>query len=311
MSSTPAAPSQPTSQPTGHPDRRAAPTRLVVAVGVLAASLVATVGGVAILARRVADLRAANDELAAQVATVSTRQRTARRAMAEMSSSTGLMQGELAGLDQDVDDLTTAMRDLDAAFAEQSERSIDVGAVAKRVLRSVVVIECPGSLGSGFAVETGTGDTATTTVLTNHHVVRGCTDGEGIVARRATTTFETVLVTWDAEHDLAQLEIDADLPRLTIGETPEVGDQVVAVGAPLGLEESVTQGIVSKIDGALLQTDTSINPGNSGGPLVDRHGEVVGITTMTAADKGLGVSIEGISWAVRMRVACATVLACA
>lgn len=142
-------------------------------------------------------------------------------------------------------------------------------------------------------------------VLTNYHVVAQATslvvrlsDGRAITA--------TDIVGVDPATDLAVIKIDADnLSAAPWGdsEAMEVGDWVLAIGNPFGLDRSVTFGIISAkgrrglVDGSLyqdfLQTDAAVNPGNSGGPLVNLSGQVIGINTAI-----LGQSYQGISFAI-------------
>jgi len=154
-----------------------------------------------------------------------------------------------------------------------------------------------GGLGSGF-IFASDGQ-----ILTNAHVVDR--------AKRIHVTladgrkFAAGLVGSDPEVDVAVLRIGADhLPVAELGRTPlRVGQLVIAVGNPYGLNWTVTAGVVSALGRTLdvpgsrkmvnlIQTDTSINPGNSGGPLVDSAGRVVGITTaMLPMAHGLGFSV--------------------
>src|SRR6266699_1879973 len=170
---------------------------------------------------------------------------------------------------------------------------IDIEREGGRFARS----EFGGGLGSGF-IFASDGQ-----ILTNAHVVSG--------ARRIRVTladgrtFDAGLVGADTEVDVAILRIGADhLPVAELGRVPlKVGQLVIAVGNPYGLNWTVTAGVVSAlgrdldVPGSrkmtnLIQTDTSINPGNSGGPLVDSLGRVVGITTaMMPMAQGLGFSI--------------------
>ncbi|MFD1120795.1 S1C family serine protease, partial [Sphaerisporangium aureirubrum] len=173
--------------------------------------------------------------------------------------------------------------------------------VAARVLPSVVSIEAAGGTGSGFVID------AAGHILTNAHVVSGGTrvtavlhDGRRVTAR---------VVGSEPDDDLAVLEVDG-APGLTpavLGRSRDVavGDQVLAVGSPLGLSGTVTSGIVSAVgrlvplsNGRLraVQTDASINPGNSGGPLVNARGEVIGVNTAILSRRG-GGSI-GIGFAI-------------
>ena len=114
-------------------------------------------------------------------------------------------------------------------------------------------------------------------------------------------SFPATIVGTATSIDLAVLKIDATVPFLTFANDADVkvGEKVIAVGSPLGLSFSVTQGIISavnrKIDGTgigYVQTDVSINPGNSGGPLVNNQKKIIGINTLKISDtEGLGFAI--------------------
>ncbi len=153
--------------------------------------------------------------------------------------------------------------------------------------------------GSGFLVEPDG------VILTNNHVVDGA--GQVLVHLQDGRTFPSKEVKTDPKTDLAIVRIDAPkpLPYLELGdsEAMEIGDRVLAVGAPFGLAGSVTAGIVSakgrhvqmNMYEDFLQTDAAINPGNSGGPLVNLHGQVIGINTMikthSGGSQGVGLAI--------------------
>jgi len=139
-------------------------------------------------------------------------------------------------------------------------------------------------------------------IITNNHVVE---DADKIkVKLKDEREFEAKVIGRDPQTDLALIKIDAkgDLPVASLGRSAElkVGEWVVAVGSPFGLEQTVTAGIVSAKGRAIgsgpyddfIQTDASINPGNSGGPLVNLNGEVVGINTaIIAHGQGIGFAI--------------------
>ncbi|MGO9371481.1 MAG: trypsin-like peptidase domain-containing protein, partial [Syntrophobacteraceae bacterium] len=126
-------------------------------------------------------------------------------------------------------------------------------------------------------------------ILTNNHVVEGAKEVE--VTLNNGKEFKAQIVGRDPKTDLAIVKIDArkSLPAANIGDSNSlrVGDWVLAIGNPFGLNQTVTSGIVSakgRVIGAgpyddFIQTDASINPGNSGGPLFNMRGEVVGINT--------------------------------
>lgn len=147
------------------------------------------------------------------------------------------------------------------------------------------------SVGSGFIIhESGF-------VVTNAHVVGRTTDVKVIFADKRTEPATVVSI--DPKHDLAVLKIDAPtpLPHLRLGRSDDimVGETVIAIGNPLGLQHSVTSGIVSAIDRelrfsrdvvytGLIQTDAAINQGNSGGPLLNINGELIGINSAIRGD---------------------------
>jgi serine protease Do len=149
-------------------------------------------------------------------------------------------------------------------------------------------------LGSGFVIN------ADGYLLTNNHVVDGATDIRVKLADGR--ELPAKVVGGDAKTDLALLKVEAKgLPVVPLGDSAklEVGEPVMAVGNPFGLDQTVTTGIVSGTGRAIgagpyddfIQTDASINPGNSGGPLVNTRGEVVGVNTAIASGSGGSVGI--------------------
>jgi serine protease Do len=149
-------------------------------------------------------------------------------------------------------------------------------------------------LGSGFVINSDG------YILTNNHVVDGASDirvkfsdGRELPAR---------VIGHDDKTDLALIKVDATgLPVIPIGDSSklEVGEPVMAVGNPFGLEQTVTTGIVSATGRVIgegpyddfIQTDASINPGNSGGPLINARGEAVGVNTAIVSGSGGSVGI--------------------
>lgn len=162
--------------------------------------------------------------------------------------------------------------------------------------------------GSGVIIDAAEG-----LIVTNHHVVESANENKEhsrITVKLQDGRLETAeIVGTDAKTDLALIKIKADdLVELAVGESDvmEVGDWVMAIGAPFGYEQTVTQGIISAkgrnvgiIEGYehFLQTDAAINPGNSGGPLVNMRGEIVGINTAIATN-GMVRGYMGIGFAV-------------
>jgi S1-C subfamily serine protease len=176
--------------------------------------------------------------------------------------------------------------------------------VIRRVAPQVVQISSPQGLGSGVVFDNA-GD-----VVTNAHVTAG--GGPLSVTSSRGQTYPATLVGSFAPDDLAVVRArGASLQPASFATRPsQVGDIVLAIGNPLGLRSSVTEGIVSALGrtvdeptGAVLpnviQTSAPINPGNSGGALVDLNGQVVGIPTLAATDPELGGgAAPGIGFAI-------------
>lgn len=147
-------------------------------------------------------------------------------------------------------------------------------------------------------------------ILTNNHVVAG--GGKIRVKLHDGREFDAVDVKTDPSTDLAVIKIKANaaLPYATLGDSDlmQIGDWVLALGQPFGLQDTVTAGIISAKGrdigitrhNEFLQTDAAINPGNSGGPLVNLQGEVVGINTAISSSSG---GFQGIGFAVPVNVA--------
>jgi serine protease Do len=156
--------------------------------------------------------------------------------------------------------------------------------------------QVPRGLGSGFVIS------ADGYIMTNHHVVDG---SEQITVTLADKReFSAKLIGSDQRTDVAVLKIEASgLPSVKIGDPNRlrVGEWVIAIGSPFGLESTVTAGIVSakaRETGEFLpfiQTDVAVNPGNSGGPLINLRGEVVGINSQIFTTSG---AFAGISFAI-------------
>jgi len=185
----------------------------------------------------------------------------------------------------------------------QPSDSRSVRDLVKQLGEAVVQVRTPGGLGSGFIInEDGF-------LMTNFHVIEGETQisievyhqKNGELNRK---TYKSVrIIAINKFEDLALLKIDdKDAPKFKYvlmgsADRMAVGERVFAVGSPLGLERTVTEGILStktrQLGGELyLQTTAQINPGNSGGPLFDMSGEVVGVTNMKITfGEGLGFAI--------------------
>lgn len=196
--------------------------------------------------------------------------------------------------------------------------TLSVGQVAKKATGSVVEItatsgqtDSPYPNGNGSRSAEGTGFVYDTNgnILTNEHVVDGATSVS--VKFSDGSTYKATVVGTDTSTDVAVIHVNAPASKLvplSLADSSNVavGDGVVAIGSPFGLQGTVTSGIVSAvgreisapdstpIEGA-IQTDAAINHGNSGGPLLNMKGEVIGITSQIESDSG---GNDGVGFAV-------------
>lgn len=206
------------------------------------------------------------------------------------------------------------------SITDYSDTSV---AVAESVLPSVVGITITYQIDSIFGTSTTSNATGSGIIIsedgyivTNNHVISSESSSSFYVIEKATgikinlyndtETYDATVVGTDAYTDLAVLKIEkTGLTPAVLGNSNDVkvGEFVMAVGNPLGMEYSVTSGIVSAIDREVesdgstytaIQTDAAINSGNSGGALVNKNGEVIGINTLKLA----GTGIEGIGFAI-------------
>lgn len=175
-----------------------------------------------------------------------------------------------------------------------------------RVAEAVVQVRTPSGLGSGFVIH------PSGYVVTNGHVVSGEYALTVTFFHRGGSSMEMEvynkvrIVAFDSDLDLALLKIDdlkegEKLPTVALGDADKLneGQTVFAIGSPLGLDRTVSQGIVSTrnrpLGGQLyIQTTTQINPGNSGGPLFNLRGEVVGVNNM----KPMITGVEGVGFSI-------------
>jgi S1-C subfamily serine protease len=175
----------------------------------------------------------------------------------------------------------------------------------------------PESEGGGVATGSGFVIDSQGHILTNNHVVEGA-DKIEVKLGESETNYTAEVVGADPASDLALLKVDApakELHPLTLGDSAkmEVGDPVVAIGNPFGLDRTVTSGIVSALQRQIqapngfsidnvIQTDAAINPGNSGGPLINAEGEVIGINSQIETGGG-GNGNVGIGFAIPINTA--------
>jgi putative serine protease PepD len=266
------------------PARRHGPGWLVIALCVVVALLVGAVGAEAVQIHRV-DQRAA---------------RSIARTVAAEAQDRAATEAELS-----------ADRQRLAKLEKATKGSINATAVAAEVRPSVVRVSTGTATGSAFAfVKTATG----TRFITNFHVVADVVQSGGrtVDIERGDESFPATIIRSDKGRDLAVLQTTAKFPVLAPAEgLPDPGSPVVVVGSPLGIEDSVTAGVVSAVRPRLgtsekqIQIDAPVSPGNSGGPVVDADGHVLGVVQQ----KIVGNGAEGLAFAIPVSEVC-TVAGC-
>lgn len=183
---------------------------------------------------------------------------------------------------------------------------LTVREIYEKVLPSVVTVECGEWQGTGFAYNISPASGYKSVIVTNHHVIEDCTFTNGPrleIVTSQNTRPESQLWSWDEHNDLALIMTKGSLPIIADAPEADIGDQVVAIGSPLGFSGTITTGIISQIYSDAYQTDAAINPGNSGGPLLDMRGRILGVNT-------LGFGREGLNIAFRPELLCENVLSC-
>ncbi len=175
----------------------------------------------------------------------------------------------------------------------------DFSGIIEDAIKSVVTIRTNSGQGTGFIIN------SEGYLVTNAHVLADdfgklATGLEAITSQQ--TIFEVEFIGFDGGLDIALLKISGQHEALELGNSNEVqvGEKVIAIGNPLGLQFSVSQGIISAIHrpginglDAYIQTDAALNPGNSGGPLINKKGEVIGINNFKIkSGESLGFSLE-------------------
>jgi putative serine protease PepD len=210
----------------------------------------------------------------------------------------GFLGAQLADSDAAVSTATAPTSELPQAQGDSSPRAQgSVADIAARVSPAVVSISVQSGQGGGTGSGTVIRDDGY--ILTNNHVVAEAAGGGRITVRMASgKSYPATIVGRDADYDLAVIKIDAtDLPTVTLGDSDSVvvGDLAIAIGSPLGLEGTVTAGIISALNRPVtagtqsdtsfinaIQTDAAINPGNSGGALLNGAGQVIGVNSAIA-----------------------------
>lgn len=186
----------------------------------------------------------------------------------------------------------------------QPDTTLDLADVVEQARAGVVRIEGPTGSGSGFVVDSDG------YILTNEHVISG--QSRLTVVFDNGTRLAARVISSDATRDIALLKVTyaGTLTVLTFAKSVRVGDEVLALGYPLGYQlgddMTASDGIVSSLRTysgvSYIQTNAAINPGNSGGPLINTKGEVVGMNTSSIDESRSGRPIEGIGFAIKFDV---------
>lgn len=175
----------------------------------------------------------------------------------------------------------------------KAKTSSDFSGIIKQTVISVVTIKTNVAQGTGFLISNEG------YVITNAHVLSGATFANAINSEREIMPME--LIGYDEELDIALLKISPQESSLefTLSDDVDVGEKVIAIGNPLGLSFSVSEGIVSAKNRpginnipAYIQTDAALNPGNSGGPLINTDGKVIGINNFKAQGDNIGFALQ-------------------
>jgi len=176
----------------------------------------------------------------------------------------------------------------------KASASADFSGIIEDAIKSVVTIRTDVSQGTGFIID------QEGYIVTNYHVMENAKSA-GIFTYDD-ETYSVKLVGHDSNFDIALLKIEGNFKKLNLDDSDDIqiGEKVIAIGNPLGLQFSVSEGIISAIHregisgiNSYIQTDAALNPGNSGGPLINTKGKVIGINNFkVSGGESLGFALE-------------------
>ncbi len=176
----------------------------------------------------------------------------------------------------------------------KASASADFSGIIEDAIKSVVTIRTDISQGTGFIID------SEGYIVTNYHIMENAKSA-GIFTYDS-ETYSVKLIGYDGTFDIALLKIEGDFEKLNFDDSDDIqiGEKVIAIGNPLGLQFSVSEGIISAthregISGinSYIQTDAALNPGNSGGPLINTKGKVIGINNFkVSGGESLGFALE-------------------
>jgi len=216
------------------------------------------------------------------------------------------LQSQLAETNSKINTLTTNLIDtkesissLDQSFQSElnelkASAGEDFSGIIEEAVKSVVTIRTDISQGTGFIIDDNG------YIVTNAHVLSGASQVQALTYEQ--DMVEAQLIGFNIQFDIALLKIPGDYQEIDLADSDDIqiGEKVIAIGNPLGLQFSVTEGIVSAVNRqgingieAYIQTDAALNPGNSGGPLINKQGKVIGINNFKiGGGENLGFALE-------------------
>jgi S1-C subfamily serine protease len=214
---------------------------------------------------------------------------------ADTQSKLNELTSGLMNANDELNTLGSQVGSIDKEFSSlKASVSEDFSGIIEKAIPSVVTIRTNVGQGTGFLI------TNDGYLVTNAHVLAGGNYVQTINYKQ--TVIAAEFIGYDTDYDIALLKIDGDYNPLELAdsENTQIGEKVIAIGNPLGLQFSVSQGIVSGVHrpgpnnlDAYIQTDAALNPGNSGGPLINNNGEVVGINNFKiGSGESLGFALE-------------------
>ena len=198
------------------------------------------------------------------------------------------------GINELTKELANQKRDIQGEINLLKSSQDDFSGIIEEVVESVVSVRTDRSAGSGFIID------SRGYVVTNFHVIQGARYVE--VQTFDSGDYEAEIIGADSLTDLALLKINGFFDNIDFADSDDVqiGEKVIAIGNPLGLSFTVTEGIVSAKNRegpngleSYIQTDVTLNPGNSGGPLINKEGDVIGINNFKIGGaESLGFALE-------------------
>ena len=175
----------------------------------------------------------------------------------------------------------------------KAETSADFSGIIEDAVKAVVTLRTDKAQGTGFII------TNDGYIVTNYHVIEGARYADAITSDQ--NSRQLTLIGYNSQMDIALLKIEGSYNHIEFDDSDDVkiGEKVIAIGNPLGLSFSVTEGIISAVNrkvsgssGGYIQTDAALNSGNSGGPLINTNGRVIGINNFKVKGDNIGFALE-------------------